>query len=315
MIVATGRTWWTLERVTAGLRRFYREHRVAPLSTAAYHGMTKGTGMGPRRPFPSAYAVLRHFRTFREAWTAVGVDVDRNHEDYRPEEAWFIREAAGILTREEIAAELKRTPMAIKTWLRWHGLNTRDIWGWTIHRTERVAQVPAQLIKRYMSRGEIPYLRGTQCIYVDPADLLVVQEIDWRNPPAELEQAVRRSLIERLVRILRGEDWTAGRPYQAHPVRTTDKRWRPCMFKTPPQPEGICTGDRVMCTKSDLDRPESRGREGTVLLVYYRRNTNRTRADREPQWMARVEFPKTRRLRKDKRTVVYSLPLSILERS
>jgi hypothetical protein len=306
--------WWTRERVIVGLLRFQREQGFVATSTEAYHTIAKSEIKGSRRHYPPACAVLRYWRTFREAWTAAGVDADRNHEDYRPEEEWFIREAAGILTREEIAVELKRTPLAIKTWLRWHGLNTRDIRGWTINRTERVCQIPAQVINRYLDRGEIPYLRGTQCTYFDPADLLVVEEIDWQDPPAELEQAVRRSLIERLVRILQGEDWTFGRPYQYQPVRTTDKRWRPCMFKAPPCPAGISVGDRVRCIEPDSERPEMEGREGTVLLVYYRRNTNSTRADTLPQWMARVEFPKTRRLKTDKQKVVYSLPLGILER-
>jgi hypothetical protein len=34
---------------------------------------------------------------------------------------------------------------------------------------------------------------------VDPADLLVVDEIDWQDPPAELEAAAVHSLRQRLV--------------------------------------------------------------------------------------------------------------------
>lgn len=42
---------------------------------------------------------------------------------------------------------------------------------------------------------------------------------------AELADAVRRSLMARLVKILSGQDWRANHPYQPHPRRKTEKRW------------------------------------------------------------------------------------------
>ncbi len=302
-------TWWTKERVLTGLRRFQREQGFTPTSTEAYHKIARSSIKGPGRHYPPAYAVLRYYRTFREGCTAAGLDVDRSHEEYTPEEEWFIREAAGILTREEIAAELRRTPLAVKTWLRWHGLHSYQLHGWNPHRVERVALFPQHAIRKYMDRGELPYFKGTRCIYYDPADLLIVDEIEWVNPPAELELAVRRSLVERLVKILSGQDWTFGRPYKAYPIRTTDKRWRPAMFKSPPRPGGCpSVGDQVRCARSLDDHRDMLGREGEVLLVYYRRNTNRTRPDTKPQWMVRVKFDKTKR-RGEKSYVVYSLPV------
>jgi len=129
-----------------------------------------------------------------------------------------VREAIGILPRAQIAADLKRSDAAVKRWLYDHGLRIKDALGWTAHRFERVAQVPAHRLRGYMDRGELPYYKGSTCTYFDPADFLVVEEVDWRHPPAELERAVRRSLIERIVRTLEGQDWRAGRRYQPRPL-------------------------------------------------------------------------------------------------
>ena len=102
-------------------------------------------------------------------------------------------------------------------------------------------------------------------IYADPADLLVVKEIDWEHPPEELAEAVRRSLMARLVAILSGRDWRAGRPYQAHPKRTTGRRWERHAKSSTPKPLDIDAGDweelreRILA-RSTMEETELQGR-------------------------------------------------------
>jgi hypothetical protein len=304
--------WWTRERVITGLLRFYRERKVAPTAFHKYHAMVKGSGSAEERRYPSAYAVFKHFATMRQAWKAAGVPVNNSEEEYSDLETWYIREAIGIIPRAEIARDLGRTEGGIKRWMYDHGLMCRRSLGWTAHRVGQVAQIPAHVLRKYMDRGELAYYRGNKCLFFDPADLLVVSEIDWENAPAELERDVRRSLVGRMVRILRGEDWAQGRIYQAHSIRTTDKRWRMGLSKPGPRPNAIKAGDLVRCTGEVADRKVAPERVGVVQLVYWRRNTNRSRVDSEPCWIARVEFKKTRARGEDPR-VIYAIPLAALE--
>lgn len=314
---AASRTWWTRERVTDRLRRFYREQGHAPTSTEAYHALVKGSGLGPRRRYPSTYAVLRWFPSFREAWAAVGAPVDRAWEPWSEAEDWYLREGAGILSRTALAADLGRSPDAVHRRLYDLGLHTYERHGWTPHRVERVAQVPAHVLRRSMDRGDLPYFRGSKVLYLDPADLLVVEEIDWAHPPPELEAAALRSLRQRLVQVLRGEDWRAARPHRLHPVSTTDHRRGPRLHMPGPRPTDIAAGDRVRCVRDVPGRPACAGRIGLVRLVYWSVN----RAPHNPAragspgaaWVARVEFKKLRRLSAGPR-VTYTLPLSVLER-
>lgn len=306
------RTYWTRERVVTGLLRFYRERGIAPTGYDQYHQMVKGKGQTSARRYPSSYAVMRHFATFREAWRAVGVAVNRAEEPWTDLDDWYIREAAGLVPRVEIARDLERTEGGVKRRMYELGLIASRAQGWTAHRLEREVGIPSHVLRRYMDRGELPYLRTHKYLFFDPADFLVVEEIDWGNPPAELARAVRRSLVERVVRILSGQDWRVGRPYQAQPIRTTDRRWRLSLSKAGPRPNGIGPGDWVRCAESLPDRPLCQGRVGLVHLVYWRRNTNRSRADSEPCWMARVEFRKLK-ARGDGPRVTYTVPLAVLE--
>jgi hypothetical protein len=307
--------------VLAGLRRYYRAAGAAPTSTEEWHAAVDlSFAAGAKRharPYPSASAILRHFPSFREAWGAAGVAVDRAWEPWSADEAWYVREAIGILPRAEIAADLKRSDAAVKRWLYDHALRIKDALGWTAHRFERVAQVPAHRLRGYMDRGELPYYGGSKCTYFDPADFLVVEEVDWARPPAELERAVRRSLIERVVRTLDGRDWRAGRLYQPHPLRKTDRhyRWGKRLAKPGPKPIGLEAGDWVRVCRPVPARPHCQGRVGQVRLVYWtvnRQAKNSARETPEPQWMARVEFKRERRLSYGAR-VTYSLPLAALE--
>src|SRR5215207_3146410 len=98
--------WWTRRRVLEGLRHFYRDFGCAPTSTEGYQGrqrFTGGSNAGVGNPYPSSYGVLKHFKSFREAWATAGVKTDRAWEAWSPEEDWFLSEGAGVISRMELA--------------------------------------------------------------------------------------------------------------------------------------------------------------------------------------------------------------------
>ena len=111
-----------------GLRRWYRTQGTAPTSAEAWHATVDlafdPQAKGYARPYPSAYAVLRWFGSFRAAWRAAGVGVDRAWEAWSELEDWYLREAAGILTRTEMATDLGRSPDAVHRRLYDLGLHT-----------------------------------------------------------------------------------------------------------------------------------------------------------------------------------------------
>ena len=316
---AAPRTWWTRERVVVGLRRFYQDHQFAPTSTEEWHQITgrhgqRGGGHGGRRSYPSLYAVLRHFETFRQAWAAAGIEVGRRQESWSELEDWYLREAIGLFSRAEIARDLHRTPDAIHRRLYDLGLHTYQRWGWTLHRVERIAQVPRHRLQTYVERGDLPCVRGSKCVYVDPADLLVITEIDWSNPPAELKEAALRAWRERLVNVLAGNDWRAGRPFRPHPVVRTDRRWSQRLIRPGPKPIEVAPGSWVEVVAPVERRPYCLGRLGRVHLVFWSVNRvgrNSARSAPEPQWMARVEFT-SQHARSLGPRVTYTLPLTCL---
>jgi hypothetical protein len=262
------------------------------------------------------YAVLRHFETFRQAWAAAGVDVGRRRESWSELEDWYLREGMGLLSRAELARDLDRTPDAVHRRLYDLGLHSYQRWGWTLHRVERVAQIPRHRLQTYLERGDLPYVRGSKCVYVDPGDLLVVREIDWLHPPAELEEATLQALRERLIRILAGQDWRIARPFRAQPLTRSDRRWRPRLMQPGSKPVEVSAGDRVEVVSPVPGRPYCQGRRGRVHLVYWsvvRTVRNSTRSIAEPQWMARVEFPSQQGRSRGPR-VTYTLPLACLRR-
>lgn len=192
--------YWTKERVIQGMKRFYRDFGFAPTSTGAWQRHTTGTGenhSGVGNPYPSFYGVLKYWKTFRYAWKELGIPMNNRETRWSPEDERFLAQATGLLSRNQIATILDRTPEAVHRRMYDLGLNSRNAHGWTPHRVADVTGLSYHTVKKYADRGEVPYLRGTKCWYFDPADLLVISEIDWSNPPAELEEAVRRSLAAR----------------------------------------------------------------------------------------------------------------------
>ena len=317
-----GRTWWTRERVIAGLRRFHQDRGLAPTSTEEWHQITgkhgsRHGGPGTRRPYPSLYAVLRHFDTFRQAWAAAGIDVGRVQESWSELEDWYLREGVGLISRVELARDLRRTPDAVHRRLYDLGLHSYQRWGWTLHHVERVAQVPRHRLQTYLERGDLPYFRGSKCVYVDPGDLVVVREIDWEHPPAELEEAALQSWRTRLVKVLARQDWRVGRPYREHPIVRTDRRWGPRLVSPGPKPFELAAGDWAEVVAPVPGRPYCLGRLGLVRLVFWSFNRNRlnpARSNPEPQWMARVEFASQHARSRGPR-VTYTLPLTTLGKS
>jgi hypothetical protein len=77
-----------------------------------------------------------------------------------------------------------------------------DARGWPIQRVARTAGISEYLLRAYVRRGELPAFKGAKHVYISPADLVVVSEIDWQHVPAELEAAARHAHHERLVNVL-----------------------------------------------------------------------------------------------------------------
>jgi hypothetical protein len=259
--------------------------------------------------------VLRYFASFRQAWAAAGIDAGRSAEPWSAIEDWYLREAAGLLPRTELAADLRRSAQAVHRRLYDLGIDSYQRWGWTLHRVERAAQVPRHILQTYLDRGDIPYLRGSKVVYVDPGDLVDVLEIDWDLVAEELAQAALHSWRQRLVTSLTGKDWRVGRVYRAQPINRTDRRWRPRLLCPRARPTAPVAGQWARVTDGIPGREQCAGRVGLVRLVYWSHNTashNPARINSEPQWMARIEFNK-QRMRGSEPCVTYTVPVALLE--
>lgn len=222
--------YWSESRLLDALRRFAREYGEIVTSSERYCELTKHlprTTSG-RHAYPSANTILRHFASFRAAWQACGVSTPRcvpnASEAWTPEEDWYLTEACGIYSRKEIAAYLQRTENAVHRRLYDLGVDTREARGWSVFRLSRVTGISEVVIRTYQDRGELPYFKGTTSHFMDPADFLCIQQIDWDHAPPELERAVRQSLMIRLACLIKGQDWRRGRIYQVHRKRSTNRK-------------------------------------------------------------------------------------------
>jgi hypothetical protein len=196
------RTWWTRERVVAGLVALHRATGQAPTTSRQWASVIRRVGDGQQR-FPTAYAVLRHFPTVRAAWNAAGIRLA--HARWAPwtaEHDRYVRTRLGIQPTVAIAAALGRGEYAVRVRARKLGLRVGDARGWPLLRMARMAGVSEYLLRAYIRRGQLPVFKGAKHLYVEAADLVVVEEIDWQHPPAELETAALRSLRQRLVTLL-----------------------------------------------------------------------------------------------------------------
>jgi hypothetical protein len=175
-----------------------------PRTSRGWSGLIQRTGRSQRR-YPTAYAVLRHFPNFRAAWEAAGVQLpDARWAPWTAEHDRYVLTQLGVQPTVAIAAALGRGEDAIRTHARKLGRRVGDARGWPILRVARAAGASEYLLRAYIRRGELPAFKGAKHLYVCPGDLMVVAEIDWQHPPAELEAAVLHSLRQRLVILLAG---------------------------------------------------------------------------------------------------------------
>lgn len=90
----TRRRWWTRERVIAGLRLFFEDHRFAPTSKHEYHRLASAHDLwqkGARRRYPPHYLLLFYWSSMRDAWLAAGVESREHAEATERIKAWGLR--------------------------------------------------------------------------------------------------------------------------------------------------------------------------------------------------------------------------------
>jgi Helix-turn-helix domain len=108
----------------------------------------------------------------------------------------------GVQPTIAIAAALGRGEPAVRSRARKLGVRVGTVRGLPILRVARMAGISENLLRAYIRRGELPSFKGAKHLYIDAADLLAVDEIDWQHAPAELEAATRHSLRLWVVRLL-----------------------------------------------------------------------------------------------------------------
>jgi hypothetical protein len=226
------RAWWTRERVLTGLVAFHAATGQAPTTSRYWAGLVRSLGEPGQHPrhYPSEYAVLRHFPSFRAAWEAVGVQLDDAHwAPWTASDDSYLVAHLGVAPTASIAVTLRRGEAAVRTRARKLGLCVGLAHGWPLLRVASSAAISEYLLRGCVDRGELAVFKGAKHVYLDPGDLPAVREIDWQHVPAQLESAVLQSLRWRLVQILAGQDWRAIRPHRLH--RREDRRapaaWMP----------------------------------------------------------------------------------------
>lgn len=329
------REWWTRERVILGLQRFYEDRGYCPLSTEEYNAATAYTGRDPagrqsllphHKRYPSFYAVLKFFKTFRSAWSAAGCDVDRAFEEWTAIEDWFVLETVGIMPRSEVAEILKRSMPAIKRRLYDLGeIRSYNRWGITLTHAEKLMGLSQQVVRKYLDHGIIPYLKGNKLYYLNPADLLKVEEMDWSKPvDPELEQLIRAAVAQRVCKMLKfGPAW---RDHEVYKFNKTKERFggrvknpRQSAFtrELPPMPNDLKTGEWVAPSKPLTSMRHPGKRVGVIKAIKFsvQRGQQRDGTYRSC-WVARVEFPKIRTITNEKDTrIKWTIPLDVLVRA
>jgi hypothetical protein len=81
-------------------------------------------------------------------------DSGSRQESWTELENWYLGEGLGVISRAELARDLHRTTDAVHRRLYDLGLHSYQRWGWTLHRVERVAQVPRHQLQTYIERGD-----------------------------------------------------------------------------------------------------------------------------------------------------------------
>lgn len=316
------RAWWTRERMLAAGALFYRTHGCAPTNDDWWHRLTQFTAHAPggrsnqgsKRPFPSWGSLAKFWHGMRDFWLevaathpALDIKLDKGDMPWSPLEEWFITETVGLIPRDEVVRLLTesgmgRTGPAIKRRLYELGVNSYNRWGWTILHVERVLGVSQATVRKYLAHGELPYFRGAKCVYLDPADLLIVKEYDWTKPqhPPELEDAVRKSLARRLCYALLRFDW---RKYAYHQPRAEHEYFTGRVklrsipkLPTEPQPTHIKVDDAVQIVgEFRFKAIGAKDRVGRVRSIFWspqRMRATQKSPARPACWVANVELPK-----------------------
>src|SRR5205814_3169418 len=117
-----------------------------------------------------------------------------------------------------------------------------DACGWPLQRVVQITGVSEHTLRGYVRRGELPVFKGAKCVYIDPGDLPVVDEIDWTQPRPDLESAVVRSLRGRLMQIFAGRDSRQIRPDHTFPAPNSLSCDRVQQARRPPRPSCIKPG-------------------------------------------------------------------------
>ncbi len=322
---ARKRAWWTRERIILGLHRFYSDFGFCATSSEAWAEKTQipgrvGSAVGK---YPSFATILLHWPTFRQAWEAAGHQLDRSWEEWSELEDWYILETVGIIPRSEVAKDTRRSEPAIKRRLYDLGdIRSYNRWGMTLSHAAALMEIGQTIIQKYMKYGDMPFLKGNKCYFLNPADLTMVLEYNWDRPdiPEELDQAIRRAQAQRIAKILKyGAEWRRHEVYTFQPVkRREDSRYKvkreiSIPKELPPVPNDMRPG--MWITTAAIPRKIRAGRKGKINYIYWtpQRSNNRPKGYQDPCWMARVEFPKLR-LTKTKEQERYrvTLPVGLL---
>ena len=333
-VVERQREYWTREQVIEGLKRFHADFGFCATSTEKYlekaqfspkYGKNgKESSCGAYNKYPCFFSIRKFFASMREAWTAAGFEVDQWWEPWSPLEDWFILESVGILPRTEVAETIKRTVPAIKRRLYDLGrVNSKNRWGITVNKASALLAVGGHVITKYIDYGMVPCFRGYKCIYLNPADLLEVREIDWQLPiNFELETLMKRALIQRALKIIKfGADWRSHEIYTFQKTKNylagRIKRPRQSAFTKglPEPPNDLKIGDWVKLTIRV--RQVSENRLGVIKGIFYSpQKQPRPDGTKRQCWIAGVEFPKIKRFTPDGfNRVRYNLPLDLLVKS
>lgn len=328
--------WWTRDPVIAGLQRYYADFGMTPTDQGKYAVHQQHTGFDPsgkksnlgwHQKYPSYASVFNYFGSMREAWRAAGFETDHSFEEWSPMEDWFVLESVGILPRTEVAEILKRSGPAIKRRLYDLGdIRSYNRWGITLTHAATLMGLSQAVMRKYLDYGVIPYMRGVKLYYLNPADLLKVEEFDWTGKvDPELEMLVRNAVAQRICKMLSfGASW---RDHEVYKFERTKERFRGRIKNprtsafnkdNPKPPNDLEVGDWVRTTgKVRSMQTEVGNRVGVIKELYYSwQRVKRYDGTNRAAWVAMVEFPKIRTITNEKdRRIKYSVPLDFLERT
>jgi len=152
------RAWWTRERVLAGLVAYHAATGQTPTTSRYWAGLVRSLGALSQHPrhYPSEYAVLRHFPSFRAAWEAVGVQLDDAHwAPWTASDDSYLVTHLGVEPTASIAVTLRRGEAAVRTRARKLGLCVGLAHGWPLLRVARTAHIAEYVLRGYIGRGEL----------------------------------------------------------------------------------------------------------------------------------------------------------------